>query len=43
MVSADVQPKAQQRAVGLGAIAFIHKPVAPEKLLPILRQYGRYD
>ena len=43
MVSADVQPKAQQRAIALGAVAFVQKPVTAEKLLPILKQHGLYE
>ena len=43
VVSADVQPKAQERALALGAIAFVQKPVTAEKLIPILKQYGLYE
>ena len=43
VVSADVQPKAQERAIALGAIAFVQKPVTAEKLLPILKQHGLYE
>jgi CheY-like chemotaxis protein len=42
VVSADVQPMAQERVRSLGAIAFIAKPVSPEALLPILKEYGLY-
>ncbi|RFU48664.1 response regulator [Paraburkholderia sp. DHOC27] len=42
VVSADVQPMAQERVRTLGAIAFIAKPVTPEALLPILKEYGLY-
>ncbi len=40
VVSADVQPKARERVHKLGAIAFIAKPVTPDALLPVLREYG---
>ena len=40
VVSADVQPLAQERVRKLGAIGFICKPVTPEKILPLLQQYG---
>jgi CheY-like chemotaxis protein len=42
VVSADVQPMAQQRVRSLGAAAFIAKPVTPEAVLPILKEYGLY-
>jgi CheY-like chemotaxis protein len=42
VVSADVQPMAQERVRTLGAIAFIAKPVTPEAVLPILKEYGLY-
>ncbi|MCC8403017.1 response regulator [Paraburkholderia sp. MMS20-SJTN17] len=42
VVSADVQPLAQERVRELGAIAFIEKPVTPEAVLPILKEYGLY-
>ncbi|MGF6595712.1 CheY-like chemotaxis protein [Paraburkholderia sp. GAS448] len=42
VVSADVQPMAQARVRNLGAIAFVAKPVTPEVLLPILKEYGLY-
>ena len=40
VVSADIQPEMQKRVTELGALAFIHKPVNPEKLIVILKQYG---
>lgn len=43
VVSADVQPGALERVRSLGAMAFVQKPVTPEKLLPILREYGLYE
>jgi CheY-like chemotaxis protein len=42
VVSADVQPLAQERVRALGAVAFLAKPVTPEALLPILKEYGLY-
>lgn len=40
VVSADIQPLAQERVKKLGAIAFIKKPVNPEAVLEVLKQYG---
>jgi CheY-like chemotaxis protein len=40
VVSADIQPKAQERVMGLGAIAFIKKPVDAQKVEAVLREYG---
>lgn len=40
VVSADVQPRAQERVLGLGAIAFIRKPVDAETVATVLRDYG---
>ena len=40
VVSADIQPRAQERVLGLGAIAFIKKPVDAQKVETVLRQYG---
>ena len=40
VVSADIQEKAQERVRGLGAIAFIKKPVDAEKVKTVLREYG---
>lgn len=40
VVSADIQPRAQERVLGLGAIAFIRKPVDAEKVAIVLRDYG---
>jgi chemotaxis protein CheY-P-specific phosphatase CheC/ActR/RegA family two-component response regulator len=40
VVSGDIQPEAHQRVMGLGALAFIKKPVDPEQLGGILRDYG---
>lgn len=40
VVSADIQPKAQERVLSLGAIAFIKKPVDAQKVEAVLREYG---
>lgn len=40
VVSADVQPRARERVLSLGAIDFIKKPVDAQKVEAVLRQYG---
>ncbi len=40
VISADVQPKAVERATELGALAFIKKPVDGEELTNVLGQHG---
>ncbi len=40
VVSADIQPKAQERVMSLGAMAFIKKPVNTEEVTKILKEYG---
>lgn len=40
VVSADVQPLAQERVKQLGAIAFIKKPVNSAEIETILKKYG---
>jgi two-component system chemotaxis response regulator CheY len=40
VVSADIQPEAQQRAKKLGAMAFIKKPVKTSDIENVLREYG---
>ncbi|MCB6183568.1 response regulator [Leeia sp. TBRC 13508] len=40
VVSADIQPIAQERVKQLGAIAFLKKPVNPNEVLSVLKQYG---
>lgn len=40
VVSADIQPLAQERVMSLGAIAFVKKPVNPAEIQTILKQYG---
>jgi CheY-like chemotaxis protein len=40
VVSADIQPIAQERVKQLGAIAFCKKPVNPTEIQEILKKYG---
>ncbi len=40
VVSADVQPKAVERAMALGAAAFIKKPVKAEEIAKVLEELG---
>ena len=40
VVSADIQPIAQDRVRRLGAIAFCKKPVNPAEIQEILKKYG---
>ena len=40
VVSADIQPIAQERVRKLGAVAFCKKPVNPQEIQAILKQYG---
>jgi len=40
VISGDIQPTAHQRVTSLGAIAFIQKPVNPEKLSETLKKFG---
>ena len=40
VVSADIQPIAQERVMSLGAIAFVKKPVSSELISNVLKQYG---
>ena len=42
VVSADIQEKAQERVMGLGAIAFIKKPVDAQKIEAVLHEHGIY-
>lgn len=39
VVSGDIQPEARDRVLGYGALDFIKKPVAPEKLEQVLTQF----
>lgn len=43
VVTADIQPEAEERVRKLGAMAFVKKPVNMEKLIPILKEYGIYE
>ncbi len=43
VVTADIQPEAEERVRKLGAMAFVKKPVNMEKVLPILKEYGIYE
>lgn len=40
VISADIQPIAQQRVKDLGAIAFVKKPVTSEVIEEVLKKYG---
>lgn len=40
VISADVQPKAQERVQELGAAAFLKKPVKSEEIEHVLREHG---
>jgi two-component system, chemotaxis family, chemotaxis protein CheY len=40
VISGDIQPDAHHRVTKLGAIAFIQKPISPEKLHDVLRTFG---
>ena len=40
VISADIQPKAQERVKELGALAFIKKPIKTDELSEVLRKHG---
>lgn len=40
VISADIQEKAQQRVLSLGALAFIKKPVNAAEISKILKNFG---
>ena len=40
VISADIQPEARERVMGLGALDFIKKPVDGIKLQDVLVKYG---
>ncbi len=40
VVSADIQPHARERVHDLGAMAFIPKPVDPDAIAAVLREFG---
>lgn len=43
VVSGDVQPKAREKMLAMGALDFIRKPIDNEKLSHILSSYGIYS
>ncbi|WP_196139608.1 response regulator [Aliikangiella sp. G2MR2-5] len=42
VVSGDIQPDAQARVTGLGAIDFVKKPISKEKMAQTLERHGLY-
>lgn len=40
VISADIQPKARERVLSLGAVAFVKKPVDKDELRQVLHEYG---
>ncbi len=40
VVTADIQPEAEERVRKLGAMGFVKKPVDMEKVMLILKEYG---
>ncbi len=40
VISADVQPKAQERVKELGAVAFLKKPIKTEEIKQVLQDNG---
>ena len=40
VVSADIQPKARERVLSLGAMDFIKKPINTEMVIEVLKKYG---
>jgi len=40
VISADVQTEAYERAIGLGARAFIQKPMSPEDVKKVVQELG---
>ena len=40
VISADVQPKAQERVKELGAIAFLKKPIKTDEIKQVLKEHG---
>ena len=40
VVTADIQPEAEERVRKLGAMGFVKKPVDMEKVVSILKEYG---
>ncbi|WP_347329896.1 response regulator [Marinimicrobium locisalis] len=42
VVSGDIQPEAEQRVLGLGAMTMIRKPTEPAALQRVLKEFGLY-
>ncbi|OUS29273.1 response regulator [Gammaproteobacteria bacterium 45_16_T64] len=40
VISADIQPEARERVMGLGALDFVKKPIDGKKLTEVLTKYG---
>ena len=40
VVSADIQPKAVERVISLGAVAFIKKPINSGEVTRVLQEFG---
>ena len=40
VISADVQPKAQERVKELGAVAFLKKPIKTDEITQVLKEHG---
>jgi response regulator of citrate/malate metabolism len=40
VVSADIQPKARERVISLGAMDFIKKPIDTDKVNEVLKKFG---
>jgi hypothetical protein len=40
VVTADIQPEAEERVKKMGAMAFVKKPVDMDKLVLILKEHG---
>jgi len=40
VISADIQPEARERVMGLGALDFVKKPIDGKKLTAVLNKYG---
>lgn len=40
VVSGDIQPRARERVLRLGALGFIRKPIQPDEVATLLREYG---
>ncbi|WP_448213151.1 response regulator [Colwellia sp. MEBiC06753] len=40
VISADIQPEMQSKVLGLGAKAFIRKPINAESLVDVLQEHG---